>query len=114
MRLKDLLVIILMCSPLSAIAQKTIGEIPVPAGYTRVKCDGYGNFLRKIKLTGDRTVHTFDGQIINYQNAYAVPQGQYPDFWWGSTVSLGTALMTAENDADIQAALDAYTNSLSG
>lgn len=72
MRLKDLLVIILMCSPLSAIAQKTIGEIPVPAGYTRVKCDGYGNFLRKIKLTGDRTVHTFDGLIINYQNAYAV------------------------------------------
>lgn len=49
-----------------------------------------------------------------HQNAYAVPQGQYPDFWWGSTVSLGTALMTAENDADIQAALDAYTNSLSG
>ncbi|MCR4700305.1 MAG: hypothetical protein K5757_05060 [Bacteroidaceae bacterium] len=58
-----------MCCPIIASAQTTIGELPVPAGYTRVKCDGYGNFLRKIKLTGDRTVHTFDGLIINYASS---------------------------------------------
>ncbi|MBR5763723.1 MAG: hypothetical protein IKX93_03785, partial [Bacteroidaceae bacterium] len=72
MTIRHLLVVMLMCCPVIAGAQQTIGDLPLPAGYTRVQCDGYGNFLRKIKLTGDRTVHTFDGLIINYQNAYAV------------------------------------------
>ena len=72
MTIKHLLVAMLMCCPIIASAQTTIGELPVPAGYTRVQCDGYGKFLRKIKLTGDKTIHAYDGRVIRHDNTYAV------------------------------------------
>lgn len=46
------------------------------------------------------------------QNAYAVPQGQYPGFWWNVAAELYDALAAAQSDDDLQAALTAYSNAL--
>lgn len=70
--MRTLLTLFLICSQLIVSAQRTIGDIPLPKGYTRVKCDGYGNYLRKLKLTGNKQIHTYKGDIINRRNTYAV------------------------------------------
>ena len=37
-----------------------------------MKCDGYGNYLRNLKLTGSKQIRTYKGDIINRRNTYAV------------------------------------------
>ena len=54
---------------------KTIGEIPVPAGYTRVAADkgSFAEWLREVRLKSDKTVHLFDTTEKENQAAqYAV------------------------------------------
>lgn len=72
MKIKSLFVVMLMCWAHIVGAQQTIADIPVPQGYTRVACDGYGIYLRKLKLTGDRNIHTYKGDVIKRRSTYAV------------------------------------------
>lgn len=72
MAAKTILTILLIYTQLIVNAQHTIGSIPLPKGYTRVKCDGYGNYLRNLKLTGSKQIRTYKGDIINRRNTYAV------------------------------------------
>jgi Domain of unknown function (4846) len=52
-----------------------IGEIPVPAGFTRVKegPDSFGSWLRQVPLKKDKTVYLYNGSVKANQLAqYAV------------------------------------------
>ena len=72
MIIKALLTILLICSQLDVYAQRRIADIPLPKGYARVRCDGYGSYLRSLRLTGDKKIHTYNGRVINRSNTYAV------------------------------------------
>lgn len=53
----------------------TTGQIPPPAGYTRIaaETDSYPAWLRQIKLKTDNTVYLYNGSAKRYQGAqYAV------------------------------------------
>lgn len=49
----------------------SINEIPLPAGFERIKKDtaSFGNWLLKVKLKKDKTVFTFNGRPKANQNA---------------------------------------------
>lgn len=54
---------------------KTVGDIPCPAGYSRIlaKPSDMGSFLRKMSFKKDNTVYLYNGQRKSNQNAqYAV------------------------------------------
>jgi len=52
---------------------QTIFNIPVPEGFRRVEADGFGDYLRKIRLKKDNVVYLYNGQKKRNQNAqYAV------------------------------------------
>ena len=72
MIIRALLTILLICSQLDVYAQRRIADIPLPKGYARVRCDGYGSYLRSLRLTGDKKIHTYNGRVINRSNTYAV------------------------------------------
>ena len=46
------------------------------------------------------------------QNQFAIPQGQIAGVYWDNAKLLGAAAKNAANEADLQAALDAYTKAL--
>jgi arabinogalactan oligomer/maltooligosaccharide transport system substrate-binding protein len=48
------------------------------------------------------------------QSAYATPQGQIHGSWWDIAKLLGVVAETATSDADLQAGLDDYQNSING
>ena len=58
----------------SAFAQRTIGSIPLPQGFTRTEVSGFGAYLRKLPLKPEGTpVKLFDGTTKYWQGgAYAV------------------------------------------
>ena len=70
---------------------KTIGDIPVPAGYTRVEADAgsYSDFLRRqpLKEKGAK-IELFTGGNANYQ-------------WLGAAVIDNTLLSNYEQCADV-------------
>lgn len=50
-----------------------IGLIPLPEGYSRIETDGFGLFLRQVKLKRNRTVFLYNGTPKRNQEAqYAV------------------------------------------
>jgi hypothetical protein len=50
---------------------EVVGDIPVPAGYERVKPDqqSFGSWLRQIRLRKDKTVYLFNGTLKANQSA---------------------------------------------
>jgi hypothetical protein len=51
----------------------SIISIQPPSGFTRIKTEGFGTYLRKIALKKDKTVYLFNGEKKANQNAqYAV------------------------------------------
>jgi hypothetical protein len=57
------------------VAPRTVGDIPVPPGYQRIKpqAGSYASFLQKIALKKDRTVYLYNGiKKGNQQAQYAV------------------------------------------
>ena len=48
------------------------------------------------------------------QNAYSVPQGQFPDAWWDVAKVIGDEVKEAADEADLQKALDNYTEKMKG
>lgn len=50
-----------------------IDTIPTPSGYTRIKTDGFGNYLRSLNLKKDKTVYLYNGEKkVNQDAQYAV------------------------------------------
>jgi hypothetical protein len=61
-----------LCKPIAA--QNTVGNIAVPWGYTRVEADGFGEYLRSLRLKPKGTpVKLYDGKTKYWQGgAFAV------------------------------------------
>jgi len=55
--------------PESTNPYEQIGLIPLPEGYCRVEIDGFGLFLRQVKLKRDRTVFLYNGTPKRNQEA---------------------------------------------
>lgn len=57
-----------------ASAQRTIGNIPTPQGFTRVEVSSFGTYLRNLPLKPEGSkVHLYDGSVKHFQSgAYAV------------------------------------------
>lgn len=75
MKNKSLIIIALasfLC--IEAFAQRTIGSIPAPSGFSRVEASGFGTYLRKLPLKPEGSkVHLYDGSVKYWQGgAYAV------------------------------------------
>lgn len=61
-------VILLLCSFGLAKAQGSVGDIPVPYGFSRVEADGFGGYLRSLPLKAEGTkVRLYDGSLKAYQ-----------------------------------------------
>ncbi|PZR28126.1 MAG: hypothetical protein DI535_08195 [Citrobacter freundii] len=69
-------IISIQCSQMAiAPGYATAGQIPPPAGFTRINADedSYPQWLRQIKLKTDNTVYLYNGAAKRYQGAqYAV------------------------------------------
>ena len=57
-----------------------VGEISLPQGYKRISGNGFGDWLRSVRLKPDNTVYLYDGRIKAYQSAqFAVLDIPVPD-----------------------------------
>ena len=58
----------------SVFAQRTVGSIPPPQGFTRVETSGFGGYLRNLPLKPEgSSVHLYDGSVKGWQGgAYAI------------------------------------------
>lgn len=66
-----------------------------------------------LKAQADKSVQADESlAALLKQSAHAVPQGQIHGNWWDYSKALATAVKTAKNDAEVQAALDDYEDKL--
>ena len=93
---------------LHKLAQYLTGE---ECSLQRFKAEGWGpsNLAaqKNEAVQADPALAAFFAQL-----EYAIPQGQIHGSWWDLCKPLGQGIKDAESEADMQAALDAYTDSI--
>ncbi len=68
------LIMMLFMALTTAFAQRTIGSISLPEGFSRIEATGFGKYLRDLPLKPEGSkVHLYDGSVKYWQGgAYAV------------------------------------------